>query len=164
MTTTYQVPSPLPITTGILYLEPDGTYQLTPSGAPGETQVTVNVTDGVCLDDLDPSGSETTSDLQGLAQDVYHLLLQVLGSNLDAPTLGIGVKNLLSASSLKLAAAASIVDSQLRKDTRIQGSQTTVVQNSDGPYAINIVIVASGTVLPLSYQYSKQTGLVVTPP
>lgn len=164
MTTSYQVPQALPITTGILFLEPDGSYQLTASGVPGETQVTVRVTDAVCLDDLDPSGSETTSDLQALAQDVYHLLLQILGSNLDAPTLGIGIKNLLSASSLKLAAAASIVDSQLRKDARIAGSQTTVVQSSDGSYAINITIVASGTVLPLSYQYSKQTGLVVTHP
>jgi phage baseplate assembly protein W len=160
MTTAIQA-GPLPITMATLYELADGTYSDDPSSGGVPTQVPV--TDLLCIDDLDPNGGETTSDLQSLAQDVYHILLEPLGSNLDDPARGVGFAGLLSAPSTKLAAAANICDSQLRKDSRIQGSQTTLVQNSDGSYSVSVQITVAGGVLPLSYTYSKQTGLVVAP-
>lgn len=116
--------------------------------------------DAVCVDDVDPNGNETLSDLQTLAQDVYHLLLEVPGSNLDDPTRGIGVVGYLSGTSVNLLTLPSLIDGQLAKDDRIDSSQTTVVQNADLSYTITIQLVASGAVVPLSYLYSQADGLV----
>lgn len=147
----------LPISTATLYLQPDGTYSAASTGAINEVPVTVNVTDAVCTDDLDPSGNETTSDAQGLAQDIYHILLETLGSNLDDPNRGIGTMGYLSGSTTALAGLPSIIDSQLRKDTRIQSSQTTLRTLPTTPvsYQIQIQVNAIGSVIPLAYVYSN---------
>jgi hypothetical protein len=150
----------LPITTATLYLEPDGTYSATATGVAGETTVTVNVTDGVCVTDLDPNSNETTSDLQGLAQDIYHILLEAPGSNLDDPTRGVGCEGYLSGSGAQLAALPAIIDSQLRKDTRIDSSTSGLTQNPDGSYLLSILVVADGSILPLGFAYTSAGGLV----
>lgn len=126
----------------------------------------LTVSDLVCVDDLDAFGGETQSDLETLAQDVYHLLLERKSSNLDDPTRGIGAEGLLSGSADALAAAPSIIDSQLRKDTRIQASKTTLSQGSDGSYLLAIAIQPVGSLvpLPLKFSYSKATGLAPVNP
>ena len=152
----------LPQSTATLYLQPDGTYLATSSGVAGEVASLVAVTDAVCVDDLDPNGNETTSDAQALAQDVYHVLLEVVGSNLDDLNRGLGVEGYASAPSSKLALLPSICDSQLQKDTRITSSRTTLVQTSTAPMAftLSIQIIASGEVIPLAFLYTPTTGLV----
>ncbi len=116
--------------------------------------------DAVCTDDLDPNGNETTSDLQNLAQDIYHILLEAPGSNLDDPARGIGVEGLLSGTSLTLTQAASVIDSQLRKDDRIDSSTTTLTLDAGGTYQLTILVTVDATVLPLGYTFSQQGGLV----
>ena len=153
----------LPQSTATLWFQPDGSgYLAASSGAVGELAVQVPVTDAVWSDDMDPNGNETTSDAQALAQDVYHILLETLGSNLDDLNRGIGVQGFASAQSGLLVNLPAIVDSQLRKDTRIDASKTTITTSSTSPlaFSMSVEIVASGTVIPLGYTYSSQTGLV----
>jgi hypothetical protein len=125
----------------------------------------LTIPDLLCVDDLDPNGGETTSDLQSLAQDIYHLLIEAPGSNPDDPDRGVGVEGLLGNSSANLAAAASTIDTQLRRDDRIDSSKTTLTTNPDGSYNLLIQVVPTGSVLPLTYgyNYANATGLVPTP-
>jgi len=150
-----------PQSTATLWLQLDGTYTADSTGAQGELAVQVPLTDAVCYDDLDPYGNETTSDAQALSQDVYHILLEVYGSNLDDLARGIGVESWLSASSAKIAALPSVIDSQLRKDSRITSSRTylSVLGTSPPSYQINIEIVADGSVIPLAFLLSQAQGL-----
>lgn len=150
----------LPQTTVTYYLQPNGTYADTSTGVTGESPILIPVVDAVCLDDLDQNGNETTSDLQVLAQDVYHLLLEAPGSNLDDPTRGVGLDGLLSKPAPDLVAAANTIDAQLRKDKRIGASKTTLTANPDGSYTVSVAIVVNGSLLPLGYLYSSAAGLV----
>jgi hypothetical protein len=144
-----------------LWYQPDGTYAAASTGAQGEVAVEVPITDAVCYEDLDPNGNETTSDAQALSQDIFHILLEVYGSNLDDLARGIGVEGWLSASSAKVDALPSIIDSQLRKDSRITSSKSSLVITGTSPpsYTINIQIVASGNVIPLAFLYTQAQGL-----
>jgi hypothetical protein len=157
------VPTVLPISSTVLYLQPSGTYQETSSGVQGETAVTVPITDALWFDDMDPNGGETSSDLQSLTQDCYHVLLETLGSNLDDPTRGIGVENALSASSTVLLAMPSQIDAQLLRDDRVQSSTTTLSQISTLSWGLKTNVVPVGAVLPITYSYSPSQGLQVVP-
>lgn len=150
----------LPQTTAPLYQQPDGSFSATSTGVTGELLVNAPVTDLVCVDDLDPSGNETTSDLQALAQDVYHLLLESPGSNLDDPTRGVGLGLILSRPAPDLLALPGQIDAQLRKDDRIDASKSSVVQNADGSFSLTVQIVVNGALLPLGYVYTSAKGLV----
>lgn len=151
--------SQLPRTTTTYYLQPGGTYSSTSTGAVGEEPVLIGVVDAVCLDDLDANGNETTSDLQGLSQDVYHLLLEAHGSNLDDPARGVGLDDLLSRPTISLSAAASVIDSQLRRDPRIDSSKTTLSVVA-GVWTIAVQLVVNGALLPLGFKYSSSAGLL----
>ena len=50
-----------------------------------------------CFEDMDQFGSETVDELENLAQDLYHRLIEDPGSNLDDPSRGMGLLNVLSA-------------------------------------------------------------------
>jgi hypothetical protein len=114
------------------------------------------------VDDLDPFGQETTSDLQNLAQDVYHLLLELTASNADDETRGVGLSAMLSGTEDQLAAAPKIIDSQLRKDARVLTSTSVLTTQSDGSYLLQISIQPAGGLLPipLTFTYSASQGLV----
>jgi hypothetical protein len=144
-----------------LWYQPDGTYAAASTGAQGEVAVEVPITDAVCYEDLDPNGNETTSDAQALSQDIFHILLEVYGSNLDDLARGIGVEGWLSANSDKIEALPSIIDSQLRKDTRITSSKSKLIVLGTSPpsYQINIELVASGSVIPLAFLFTQAQGL-----
>lgn len=136
------------------------------SNSNAQSQLPLTITDLVCVDDLDPGGSETTSDLQALQQDLYHILVEAFGSNPDDPNRGIGVEGLLGGTSANLQAAASSIDSQFRKDDRVEQSQTTLTYDpSADEYTIGVQVVPVGSLLPLAlgYTYSKGQGLVPTP-
>jgi hypothetical protein len=153
----------LPQTMTTLYLQPSGLYTATSTGATGEVPALIAVTDAVCYDDLDANGNETTTDAQALAQDVYHILLEILGSNPDDLNRGVGVEGFSSGSAQDLAALPSIIDSQLRKDTRIDSSQSslTVTSTTSPPsYSLLVNIVADGSIIPLGFSYAPSTGLV----
>jgi len=152
----------LPQSTATLWLQPDGSYAVSSTGVSGEVARQVPVTDAVCLDDLDPNGNETTDDAQALAQDLYHVLWETLGSNPDALDQGVGVIGFCSSSSLKVQSLPAIIDSQFRKDTRVVTSRTTLVVRADGTYLIQAKVQALGTIIPLGWTFSPTGGLQTT--
>lgn len=126
------------------------------------SEALLTIPDVVCLDDLDAFGRETTSDLQTLWQDVFHMLKEILGSNIDDVNRGIGVDQLLSGSTKPLATIAGRIDQGLAIDDRIDGSTTTVSVETDGSFRIAIEISVSGKTTGLSYSYEAAAGLRVT--
>lgn len=150
----------LPISRATMYLQPDGTYSETSTGVAGETAVTVPVTDLVLMDDLDPGGAETTSDLQAYSQDCYHVIAEALGSNLADPTAGADADGLLSASDDKVAAWGSTVDRQIELDPRTEScSSMSTKDPATGEWSSTITIVPKGTLLPIVFAWSRLTGL-----
>jgi hypothetical protein len=118
-------------------------------------------TDLVGLDDLDPTMSETTSDLQNLLQDVYHILLETLGSNLDDQNRGVGVYQYLSGTSVQLTSLPGVIETQLGGDNRIDAVSATLAAMTSGPYpyVLNLALTVDGSVINLSYGYSQNGGL-----
>ena len=111
--------------------------------------------------DLDPLASETTSDLQNLAQDCYHWLLCRPGSNPDDPTRGIGVELYLSGTANDLMGLQTAIEADFDKDVRIAATLATVILNPDGSYTIAVKVRgATGLVFSLSYSYTQAGGLV----
>lgn len=113
------------------------------------------VSDLVCFDDVDLFARETTDLVQILIQDVYHWLIEDLGTNLDVPDRGIGIYGLLSGTVKDLKAIANKIDQQFGNlDARIDASQTTITQDSQGVYQIGIALQVDGQKLGLSFVYA----------
>jgi len=133
----------------------------------------LTIPDLVCTDDLDLFIGETTSDLQTLDQDVLHIVIETLGSNIDDVNRGVGLPRLLSGTEDQLAAATAHVDAQLQKDDRIDASQTTLTKLPPGStlpdgtplpkggYSVDIQIVAAGAVLGVGFTFNAD-GVLVT--
>jgi hypothetical protein len=120
------------------------------------------VTDLVCVDDVDLFARETTSALQALVQDVYHMLIEAPGSNLDVPGRGIGIYNLLSAPSANQKQMANLIDQQLPLDARIDACTTTIVSDAElGTIAFLLKVQVDGSVLTIPVTYSPDLGLVL---
>lgn len=125
----------------------------------------LTVPDLVCELDLDAQARETTTDLQTLSQDVLHVLLELVGSNLDDPDRGIGVDQYLSGTEDQLAALPSVIENQLEKDDRIDACSASLDQQADGSWILSIEVQVDGTVLGLQYGYVQGSGLVpLSPP
>ena len=123
------------------------------------TSFPLNFPDVVSEDDLDSFASEITSDLQGLEQDVAHMLEEPPGSNLDDLTRGAGVGQLLSGPDTNLQAAAQRIDLSLQQDDRVSASSTVITKVAEGSYVLAVTIEVSGTVLPLNYAFTATGGL-----
>ncbi len=131
----------------------------------------LTVPEVVCFDDLDELAGETASDLESLEQDVYHILIEVPGSNIDAPDRGCDVESILSGPATRLDGMTTNIESQLRKDARIDDAQATLTKLPpgstlpdgtslpDGGYLLSVEVVASGAVLGLSYSFTSDGGL-----
>ncbi len=141
------MPSNLPLSTTTLYLQANGTYTSVSTGAAGETAKQVAITDLVCVDDLDPNGGETTSDLQAAIQDWYHVLIQAPNANLDQPGAGIGLDGALSGSAADVQRFPAMIDNWFRTDTRVANCTTTLTGLGD-TWNLIIVIQPSGALLP----------------
>jgi hypothetical protein len=123
--------------------------------------------DLVCNPDVDPLGAETTSDLQNLIQDVMHVRQEDLGSNLDDPNRGCGIRDYLSGASPNLQTLAGNIQSQLHDDPRLSSVTAQVVVNYPGsqyPYTILVNLGVDGNVIGVSYGWSNQTGLIYQTP
>jgi len=105
-------------------------------------------------DDADPNFVDTASDLESLEQDVLHILMQVLGSNLDDPNRGVHAEGYLGATNLKIGELPHLLDSQLESDSRISSSQTTLTQTSANPvtFMVQCTVVVAGQVVKLNYK------------
>jgi hypothetical protein len=119
----------------------------------------VTASDLVDVVDLDPFASETTSELQNLAQDCYHWLLAWPGSNPDDLTRGVGVEQYLGGSTDTFASLPSAIETDFLKDTRILGCAAQIITNPDGSFLLNISVQAITGVLPLSFRYTQAGGL-----
>ncbi len=105
------------------------------------------MSDLLWLSDLDISGAETQTDNDDLIQDSLHVIEQDLGSNLDDPTRGLGVANLLSKPLPNgITVAAS---NELAKDDRVTRCDATIVTDPNGVQALNVTIYANDDVLNL---------------
>ena len=126
------------------------------------TTLPLTAPDCVCWDDVDLFARETGSDLESLAQDIYHTLLEAPGSNIDVPDRGVGVESYLSGSAANLPALATTIDTELEKDGRIDKSSSSVTQDADGTYVLSVKVQAGAAVLGISFAYTKATGLTMT--
>lgn len=96
--------------------------------------------DAICYDDLDPLGRETSDPLVELEQDVVHVLLEPIGSNLDDVNRGVGLEDELSGT--EGAFVGSRIDAGLLKDDRIAGTNTVVEALAGGINRIALDIEA----------------------
>lgn len=118
----------------------------------------LTIPDLVCVDDLDPFAGETTSDLQTLIQDVYHLLLEIPGSNPDDPDRGIGASTYLSGTLENFKSLPGRIETQLGTDDRISSVSCTITpQASDNTFTVNLNIGVGTQVIPL--QFGWQSGV-----
>lgn len=115
-------------------------------------------------DDLDSFAAEVASDYEALTQDVYHMLIENPGENLDDPQRGIGVPQMLSGNAANLATICARIDSQLVRDPRIDASKSTLTPLVDGngnaSYFLEVQIAVNGAVITLQYSYTSAGGLV----
>ena len=120
--------------------------------------------DMVCELDCDPLGAETTSDLQSLIQDVMHILMEDLGSNLDDPNRGVGIYRYLSGTQNDFRNLIATIESQLSSDPRIDSVSAQIQTNTVGiyPYTIVVNLGVNGSIIGLSFGWSSVTGLVNT--
>lgn len=118
--------------------------------------------DLVYTDDMDLFARETASDLENAEQDVYHILVETSGSNLDDPLRGVGLPTLLSGDSSQLDGLQHEIESQLRKDARIDSSSAIVSQTGEGAFALNLEVAVGAETLGLSYSFNAVGGLVPT--
>jgi hypothetical protein len=91
----------------------------------GTSILPLTAPDLVCLDDLDANASETTSDLQTLIQDVYHVLIEIYGSNIDDVDRGLNVEGMLSSDASDLPTLCLNAEQQLGQDARIAAVSVT---------------------------------------
>ncbi len=124
----------------------------------------LTVPDVVCTLDVDPMAAETQSDLETLEQDVFHILIETLGSNPDDPNRGVGVEELLSGKLDDVQKLTGRCEQQLLEDDRIDACKATLTPQSDWSFILHIEIGVDGTVLGLSYAYSATAGLTPLPP
>ena len=109
--------------------------------------------------DMGAFAQETTSDLENLVQDVGHILEEILGSNPDDPTRGVGISQYLSGTTIAFAGIVGVIERQLNADDRITKCDATIVQNSDDTFSLFINIAVAGTIIPLQYGWSLSGGL-----
>lgn len=123
----------------------------------------LTIPDLVCEADLDPFATETTSDLQTLTQDVYHILKEFPGSNPDDPDRGIGVETYLSGTADALRTLPGLIQHQLLVDPRIDTCTATVTQTDDDKFALQILLGVNATVVPLLFGWSNGSFTNLTP-
>lgn len=139
------------------------------------TSLPLTYTDLVCLDDMDPLASETTSDLENMWQDAYHILIEDPGSNPDDIDRGLGISSLLSGDASVLQTLPRLAEQELLKDERIDQVRVQLAQVSpggtysdgsaappEGAYEVLVQIQPAGSVLPTarSFAYSPSAGFV----
>ncbi len=117
-----------------------------------------------CYYDLNEWDAELEDPLEELEQDVYHMLIESYGSNLDAPDRGIGIEDALSG--FVDDGLAQRIEAQLRDDDRIESVEVRV-SRTDGQaspqagatFRIEIDIEANGEALDLVFDFITGKGL-----
>lgn len=118
--------------------------------------------DIVCVLDMNPNATETTSDLQSLVQDVFHILLEFPGSNPDDVTRGIGMQTYLSATQDKFQGLPGKIEEQLKRDTRIT-SASCVIEIVAGSPLLKLNVQVGQQIIPLQFGYIDGQFTNLTP-
>ena len=110
--------------------------------------------DLVCVDDLDEYASETDDELEGLAQDLYHRLLEDFGSNPDDEARGVGLLSRLSGHD-DPTMIARLIESDFLLDDRVISCVAIVKfagESNSGAFAtVDIVVATAAGGLRLAY-------------
>lgn len=89
---------------------------------------------------MSPFADETTSELEELEQDVYHVLIETLGSNIDDPTRGLGLDDVLSDDEANLASVPGLAEHQIQQDDRVVAAKAKLTQDESGNPRLEIEI------------------------
>lgn len=110
--------------------------------------------DLVCLDDLDEFASETDDEIELLAQDVKHRLLEEYGSNPDDEDRGVGIMSRLSGTDDPIM-IGRLIEADLVKDERILTCaaqiERTDAGNAGSFATVDITITTTDGLLTLGY-------------
>lgn len=124
--------------------------------------------DLVWRDDLDEFASETDDELEQLAQDLEHRLLEEYGSNPDDEDRGVGLMSRLSGSD-EPAKIARLIEADFHKDERVLTCVVNVAltgEKASGVLAnLDITVSTSDGLLKLGYAANADgtlTGGVVS--
>lgn len=97
-----------------------------------------------CLDDMSLFADECANELEELEQDVYHVLIQESGSNLDDPTRGLGLDDLLSSDDSVLEGIAPRAEVEVaQRDDRIVSVAAQLVRDENGDPRLELQVVPS---------------------
>lgn len=103
-----------------------------------------------CIDDLTLFADECSSELEELEQDVYHVLIQEQGSNLDDPERGLGLDDLLSDDDHVLDGIAARTEAQVaERDDRIASVAAQLVRDENGDPRLEVQVVPTDATLGL---------------
>lgn len=118
--------------------------------------------DLVCLEDLDEVASETDDELELLAQDVEHRLLEEYGSNPDDEDRGVGLADRLSGTDTP-AMIGRLIEADLVKDERIltcvADVRNTGLSNEGAVATVDLTIMTADGLLRLGYALSADGSL-----
>lgn len=92
----------------------------------------------VAFEDLSEFGEETTDELEALAQDLYHRLIEPPGSNLDDADRGLGLEDALSGPIDP--ALRQRIEDEVRKDERVTNAKCDLTEIASGSYRIVITV------------------------
>jgi hypothetical protein len=124
--------------------------------------------DALCLEDLDLYGREWNSPLDELYQDLLHRAQEDPGENIDDADRGVGLRRILSrgydttrvdsnGQPIALQSIARTIESDYRKDPRVQQVAASLVLASDGSITINVQVVANEGELGISLVWFGNT-------
>jgi hypothetical protein len=110
--------------------------------------------DLVCQDDLDEFGGETDDELEQLAQDLLHRLLEDYGSNPDDEERGVGLMSRLSGTDSPTM-IARLIEADFLNDDRVLTCVATVALvgagNTGAVATLSITITTTDGLLKLGY-------------
>lgn len=117
----------------------------------------------VCRDDLDEFASETDDELEQLAQDLEHRLLEEYGSNPDDEDRGVGLMSRLSGTD-DPTMIARLIEADFHKDERVLTCVAQVKRrgraDNSGVFAdVDITVTTTDGLLKLGYAANADGAL-----
>lgn len=107
--------------------------------------------DVLCFEDLDQFGTDIDDPIAELEQDVFHILIETPGSNIDDPDRGLGLEDALSGEYDPKHPA--LIAAGLEKDPRIDAARCVITPREGGEYEIDISIDVNEQELQISLQF-----------
>lgn len=116
----------------------------------------------VCRDDLDEFASETDDELDQLAQDLEHRLIEEYGSNPDDEDRGVGLLSRLSGSDSP-AMIGRLIEADFHKDPRVLTCVALVTVSGSGNAGalatLDITVTTGDGLLKLGYSVAADGAL-----